>query len=154
MSKNKNMKKCKNCGKFKNCKCEKIESTNSVAVVTNEISIIENKDKTNEQSTNEQQQQNTANEKTMHEQYIEFLNELNANYTVEQIDDNEFNFIIIANKKHIFVKINNITNHSNVFTVLNKYMSNDLQQIKMYARNILTLKSLKATKSYTLSNMK
>lgn len=149
----KNMKKCKKCGKFKNCKCEKIEATNAIAVVTNEAPIIENEEKTNEQTINEQQQ-NAADEKTMHEKYIDFLNELNAKYTIQQTDDNEYNFVIIANKKHIFIKINNITNHSNVFTVLNKYMSNDLQQIKMHARNILTLKSLKATKSYTISNMK
>lgn len=84
-------------------------------------------------------------------QYLTFLLQNNLQY---KIDYEKFTIIVIANKKHIFTKIDIEKNHFYVFTILNKKLSNDMNENKKNSRNILTLKSLRALKSYTLSNCK
>lgn len=86
---------------------------------------------------------------TMVEEYFDFLKLGGFNYKV----DKDL-IIIFANKKHIFVKVDIEKNWAHVFTILNKKISEDMKENKANARNILTLKSLKALKSYTLSNAK
>lgn len=110
-----------------------------------EIAIIENIE--NENIENE----NVSNFETIKNEYIEFLNNHNCIYNF----DNDI-FHVNANKKQIFVKLieNDNDIHFYVFTILNNKFSNDMKQNKLFARNILTLKSLKACKSYTISNIK
>jgi hypothetical protein len=131
--------------------CEKyVEiNENEIALIENEnkIAIVENVENIkNENVENENIENDTL---SMYDEYISFLYEQNAIFKIE----NDI-IIVIANKKHIFVKIDDDKNYSYVFTILNKKMSNDLHECKKHARNILTLKSIRATKSYTISNMK
>lgn len=116
-----------------------IVSTNQTIAT---IEKIENESQNNE-NVNENFDENMTNE------YIDFLNENELNY---QFENNQF--CVFANKKHIFVKIDNDTNFANVFTILNKKYSNDINEIKLNARNILTLKSIRALKSYTNAQSK
>lgn len=83
--------------------------------------------------------------------YIAFLFENELQYNVE---NNQI--IVSAIKKHIFVEIGQINGKLNihVYTILNKKMTDNLNESKKHARNILNLKSIKALKSYTISNSK
>jgi hypothetical protein len=106
----------------------------------------------NENCENSQNDENCENLfDNIKNEYCQFLNEQNAIFKYE----NEI-FHINANKKQIFIKLIEIDEniHYHVFTILNNKFSNDMQKNKLFARNILTLKSLKACKSYTISNMK
>lgn len=83
--------------------------------------------------------------------YIAFLSENELQYNVEN------NLIVVsAIKKHIFVEISQINEKLNihVYTILNKKMTDNMNESKKHARNILNLKSIKALKSYTISNSK
>lgn len=124
--------------------CQKIQSKNSIAIIENNLQIIENDENENfENNENE-------NIDNMTIQFANFLQfEIDCNYSIE----NDM-FCIFANKKHIFIKIDNEQNFAFVFTILNKKMSNNMNENKLHARNILTLKSLKATKSFTICHMK
>lgn len=78
-------------------------------------------------------------------QYEAFLNENQIEYYSPEEDV----FLIQGPKKKICVKIDDLNTRGFVYTVLNK------KEFKREnARNILTLKSLKALRSYTFSNLK
>jgi hypothetical protein len=124
------------------------KSTNSIAIVSNNetIQTIQNNETNDDNFENTQTNEN-VNE--MLQNYIEFLNE---NELIHKIQNNVINVNCV--KKQIFVKIDCEKNYAHVFTILNKKLSNDMNENKKYARNILTLKSLRALKSYTMSNAK
>lgn len=145
----KNVKKCKKCNKFKNCKCNEIvekfaivstnETIANVQTIENEISI----------ETIVETIETNANIETMSNEYELFLNQNNYEFSKNSIDENEIDYIITGLKKTLYIKIHNNLNISNVATILN-----NREQIRANCRNILTLKSLKATKSFTNCHVK
>lgn len=121
--------------------CE--NSKNEIVIVSQNELIV------NENIEFENVSQNETIVENMSNNYIQFLNDNNLQF--EQKNDN---FIVICNKKHIFVNIDNDMDICTVFTILNKKMTNNVNECLIHKRNILTLKSLKALKSYTISNSK
>lgn len=113
-------------------------SENSLAIIETGISVkpLENE---------EIKEDHKEEVQTLSFEYEEVLKELGAEYYTPE----ENVFLIQGPKKKIAVLINNDLGNGFVYTVLNKK-----EFKKENARNILTLKSLKALKSYTISNLK
>ena len=88
-----------------------------------------------------------VNENFENEQKISMFDEINNfcknidNVIINYIDD--ITIHLIANKKHVLIKIDNENEHSFVYTII-KTKNVDMKN----ARNILHLKSIRATKSY------
>lgn len=114
-------------------------SSNSLAIIENEVATIaiENAEIPHEEETKTN---------PMMTEYAEFLQNMYADYNYTIHDDS---FLVQGPKKLVAVKFDEISGHAFVYTILNtKPVSPE------FARNILTLKSMKAVKSYTASNMK
>lgn len=135
------VKKCKDCGKFKNCTCKEqkfeIVSTSETIQNIQEVAV--------EVVSNEETIQNIQ----MNQEFEKFLTENTVTYMKFDIGDGVINYEITGLKKKVFVKIDNSLEISNVFTIPNKK-----ENLRENARNILTLKSLKATKSFTNCHIK
>lgn len=129
---------------------EEIDMKNEVIVIEalNEDVIEENLNQvailTIEENPQNEENETIEEDVNMLFEFAEFLKLQGAEYV---IDNNVF--LINGPKKKICVRIDLDTNFAHVFTVLNKK-----EFKKENARNILTLKSLKACKSYTISNLK
>jgi hypothetical protein len=91
------------------------------------------------------------NEASMAKDFKEFCI-LDMELFTDQFNENSFR--VHGLKKTVFVQIDPEKNHAYVFTILNKKLSDDQEANKRAARNILTLKSLKALKSYTITQTK
>lgn len=123
------VKKCKVCGKFKNCKC-KVEVQNfAVAVI----------------------------EAEKQESKFEFKNDLVLQYfeaTYEKLQENNIEITLVNDdlvvltsaKKTIEIYFDTENNIFAVRSILNKFLGENQSK---YYRNILKLKSLKATLSYS-----
>lgn len=125
------------------------EKLSKIKLIEKFNNLIQNP-KTENIVKNENENENDIVKQTFND-YIAFLFENELQYNVE---NNQI--IVSAIKKHIFVEISQINEKLNihVYTILNKKMTDDMNESKKHARNILNLKSIKALKSYTISNSK
>lgn len=90
------------------------------------------------------------NETKKHELFVEYQNFVNDNIATLKIETfNDTQIILYCNKKIVKVEFDFENTHFHVKTILNKF-DND----NKFARNILTLKSMKALKSYTICHSK
>ena len=164
-SNNQSMKRCKICKKaVKNCVCENdLMVVESVSYVSNNTEDFEKfvEDYKNaeiqtefeisnilmDQMQNEESPKEDAKPLTIEDEYETFLQELNIGYSYSG-----GTFIVDGPKKTVYVKIDIENEHFMVFSVLNKFLEGNVfnaEAIRLHARNKLTLKSLKAAKSFT-----
>ena len=115
---------------------ESASTENAVAVVENTVATIE-------------APETASGEETMITEYVKFLNQNDLPFM-----EKNGKFIVNCSKKTVFVEIDLEYDVASVYTILNKKITDDPKVNHMNRRNILNLKSLKALRSYTISNSK
>lgn len=118
----------------------KTETIANIATVNEIVPVIE---------TIQPEQEIVSDSETMSKMYELFLKENNCEYDKFETLPTLHLYTVKGLKKTLYIKIDSELNISNVATILNARE----QEVKN-CRNILTLKSLKATCSYTRAQIK
>lgn len=159
---NNSMKRCKVCKKaVKNCQCSlEVAVVETVSFVENQAADFLFEEMIQMEVKNElaitdilveqmQEAPETAEstELSLEDEYENFLQENQLGYSFVN-----GTFIVDGPKKTVYVKVDLENGFFYVFSVLNKFLGGDVfnqEAIRLHARNKLTLKSLKAAKSFT-----